>query len=240
MLGAIIQARMGSVRLPGKVMKKVNGKNPMLYHLIQQINECKYIDNFVVATTTKKEDDIIENFLHEQNVLCFRGDEKDVLDRFYECAKKYSIDPIIRITADDPLIDPEIIDKVIIEYKNNTVDYVTNCKPRTFPYGTEVEIFSFRALETAWKNTIKDDEREHVTPFISKNPNKFKILNVSNSSNQTNFRWTVDNLEDFKLVEQIFLKIKKHPILIIDILNLFKNNPKLLEINKKYTEITKQ
>lgn len=231
MIGAIIQARMGSTRLPGKVMKKINGKNPMLFYLIQQIKQSKLIESFVVATTDLKEDDIIAKYLKNNQILCFRGNEKDVLDRYYNCAKKFSFDPIIRITADNPLIDPHIIDNLIQIYQNNEIDYLTNCLPRTFPYGTEVEVFSFHSLETAWKYAKRNEEREHVTPFLYNNPNKFKILNVFNQSDQSNFRWTVDYLEDFDFVEKIISEIRKQPIFVNDILLLLQTKPELLKLN---------
>jgi len=233
MNGVIIQARMGSTRLPGKVLKKINGKYPMLYYLIRQIKECKLLEKFVIATTTLKEDDSIVQFLNQQNVEHFRGNEKDVLERYYNCAKKFSFDPIIRITADNPLIDPKIVDLAIKTFQSNSVDYVTNCIPRTFPYGTEVEVFSFNALETTWKNARKSSEREHVTPYIYNNPEKFKILNFSSSINLSNFRWTVDRQNDFQLIENIILEVNKKPILMEDILKLFKEKPELCSINKK-------
>lgn len=223
---------MGSSRLLGKVLKKINGKYPMLYYLIRQIRECKLLEKFVIATTTLKEDDLIVQFLSQQNVEYFRGSEKDVLDRYYNCAKKFSFDPIIRITADNPLIDPKIVDLAIKTFQSNSVDYVTNFIPRTFPYGTEVEVFSFNALKTMWVNARKPSEREHVTPFIYNNPKKFKILNFSNLINLSNLRWTVDGQNDFQLIENIISEIDKKIILMEDVLKLFKEKPELFLINK--------
>lgn len=232
MLGAIIQARMGSSRLPGKVLKKVDGKHPMLYYLLDQIQYCKFHDNIVVATSCLKEDDPIEHYLNTQTVTCFRGSSDDVLDRYYNCAKKFNFDPIVRLTADNPLIDPQIIDLVIKNYETNSVDYVSNARPRTYPYGTEVEIFSFNTLEIMWNKAKKPSEREHVTPYIHNNPDKFKIRNVEYSKNISHFRWTVDKENDLQLIMKIISKIKKSPILMEDILNLYSNEKELFNINK--------
>ena len=177
--GIIVQARMGSSRLPGKSMKLLD-KNPTIYHVITQLRNCKQVKNIIVATTDSKEDDIIEEFVKKMDISCYRGNSLDVLDRFYKCAKKYSLSHIIRITADNPLIDPNLVDNAITEYEKNDFDYVTNCLKRTFPHGTEVEIFSFKSLEKSWLNAKKQYEREHVTPYIYNNPKSFKILNIEN------------------------------------------------------------
>ena len=148
MNGCIIQARTGSSRLPGKVMMKIKDDNPMLYYVIQQTKQSKLIDSLIVATTQLEEDDIIFDYVNSLGVKCFRGSSNDVLDRFYQCTKKFSFSTITRITADCPLIDPKIIDTVILAFNSDTFDYVTNTQPRTFPYGTEVEVYSSSAIET--------------------------------------------------------------------------------------------
>ena len=145
---------MGSSRLPGKVLKNINGIS-LLECLLKQISFCKSIDNVIVATTTEKIDDIIFKKCNELNITVFRGSELNVLDRYYQCAKAYSIKNIVRITADNPLIDPQIIDQVVDVYKKGQFDYVSNCETRTFPSGTEVEVFSFISLERA-KNEAVD------------------------------------------------------------------------------------
>ena len=132
-----MQARMGSSRLPGKVMMKPDGKHPIVYHVIKQLQNCKFIDKIVIATTNLPEDDVLTNFLKSMNVLVFRGSPNDVLDRYYQCAKKFSFSNIVRITSDNPLIDPTIVDLVISKFMEGSFDYVTNSFPRTFPQGTE-------------------------------------------------------------------------------------------------------
>ena len=232
MIGCIVQARIGSTRLPGKVMLNIDEKNPVLYYVLEQLSSCKLIDKIIVATTTLDEDDVIKNFVNSMNVNIFRGSSDDVLDRYYQCAKKFSIDTIVRITADNPLIDPTIVDDLIKKFTLNSYDYLTNAHIRTFPYGTEVEIFSFKALEKAWKNAKKPSEREHVTPYFYNNSQSFRNYNQENSKNLSNLRWTIDRENDFLLVKSIVSKIKKRPILMNDILDLFSKEPKLFEINK--------
>ncbi len=232
MIGCIVQARIGSTRLTGKVMLNLDEKNPVLYYVLEQLRSCKLIDKIIVATTTLDEDDVIENFADTMDVDVFRGSSSDVLDRFFQCAKKFSIDVIIRITADNPLIDPTIVDDLIKKFTSNSYDSLTNAYVRTFPYGTEVEIFSFKSLEKAWKNATKSSEREHVTPYFYNNPKSFKIHFEENSKNISNLRWTIDRENDFLLVKLIASKIKKRPILMTDILDLFSKEPKLFQINE--------
>lgn len=230
--GCIIQARMGSTRLPGKVLMKLDKQNTVLDYVIQQLKHCKNIEKIIIATTSLKEDDVIETFAKNNDILYFRGDSLDVLDRYYQCAKLHNLTIVIRITADNPLIDPNIVEKVLTEFKSHSYDYVSNAVVRSFPYGTETEIFSFDALEKAWNNAKNDNEREHVTLYLYNNPKKFKIYNVKNQNDLSSFRWTVDQIEDFILVQNIISKIYKRPILMGDILSLLTKEPDLLTINK--------
>lgn len=232
MIGCIIQARIGSTRLPGKVMLNLDKKHPILYYVLEQLHSCKLVDKIIVATTNLDEDDVIENYVNILNENVFRGSSNDVLDRYYQCAKKFSVDTIVRITADNPLIDPTIVDDLIKKFTTNSYDCLTNAYVRTFPYGTEVEIFSFKSLEKAWTNATEPSEREHVTPYFYNNPQSFKIHFEKNSKNISNLRWTVDRENDFLLVKSIVSKIKKRPILMTDIIDLFSKDPKLFEINK--------
>ena len=156
MIGCIIQARMSSTRLKGKVLLKINPKDTVLSFLIKQITNCKSLKTIVVATTELEEDDVIVNFLKSYDVEIFRGNSENVLDRFYHCAKKFKFSTIVRLTADNPLIDPQIVNDSIQKYSNSDCDYLTNSIDRTFPNGTEVEIFSFNALEIAWKFAKKN------------------------------------------------------------------------------------
>lgn len=233
MIGCIIQARMGSSRLPGKVMKPLDADNPLLYSVLFQLKNCEFIEEIVVATTDLEEDDVIEQYLKKNNIKCFRGSSDDVLDRYYQCAKKFSFSTIIRIPADKPFIDPEFVDTIIKKFNMKDLDYITTFLPPTFPIGSEVEVFSFECLEKTWKNAKLPSEREHVTSYIYNNKDKFKILNIENDKDESNFRWAVDREEDYKLALNIMSEIKNRPILTRDIINLFKRNPDLTKINNK-------
>ena len=231
MIGCIIQARMGSSRLPGKVLMKSGNGMPLLYHVINQLRHCSKVKNLVIATTTNQEDDEIEKFADNNSVNVFRGSEKDVLDRYFQCAKKYSFSTIVRITSDCPLIDPQIVDKVIERFFSGNYDYATNTLIRTFPMGTDVEVFSFSALERTWKNAQLPSEREHVTPHL-RNKGNFKTINVENDTNISNLRLTVDRIEDFELINEILNNLSINPIHLENILELFSRKPELIEINK--------
>ena len=232
-IGCIIQARMGSTRLPGKVLMDVTKEKPVLYYVINQLKHCKSIEEIIVATTTLQEDDKIVQFCMDNKVSCFRGDSKNVLERHYRCAEKFSLSKIIRMPSDKPLLDPEVVDQIVEVFNSNSYDYVTNFLPSTFPGGTEVEVLSFDSLKKSWGNAALPSEKEHVTNYIYNNRNDFRIFNVVNSEDLSNFRWAVDRIEDLRLVREIVSKIHKNPILIKDILELFKNEPNLVEINKQ-------
>tara|TARA_B110000438_G_C15727281_1_gene612614 strand:+ start:193 stop:888 length:696 start_codon:yes stop_codon:yes gene_type:complete len=215
-------------------MTKLTDSETVLSHLINQLQYSEKIDKIIIATTTKHEDDVILSFAKENKINIFRGDSSDVLDRYYKCAKEFSCSSIVRITSDNPLIDPKIIDKVAHEFEKKSVDYISNCNPRTYPYGTEVEIFLFSALEKAWKNAKKPSEREHVTPYFHNNKDEFKISNIEFTENLSHLRWTVDKENDLKFVKKIISEIKNRPILMQDIIKLITKKPEILDINKNH------
>ena len=233
MIGCIIQARMGSTRLPGKAMLDVENDKTVLYFVIKQLQSCKLIDKIIVATTTLEDDKQIANFSKQLGIDSFRGSSDNVLDRYYQCAKEYSVSTIVRIPSDKPLIDPEIVDNVVSMFMNSSYDYITNFLPNpTFPSGTEVEVFSINALKKAWEKAKIPSEKEHVTPYFINHEDKFKIFHTENSENLSHLRWAVDRIDDLKLVRKIASKIKKRPILMKDILELFTREPELVKINK--------
>ena len=232
-IGCIIQARMGSTRLPGKVLMDVTKGKPVLYYVINQLKHCKSIEKIIVATTTLQEDDKIAQFCIDNKISYFRGDSKNVLERHYICAEKFSLSKIIRMPSDKPLLDPEVVDEIVEISNSNSFDYVTNFLPSTFPGGTEVEVLSFSSLKKSWEKAMLPSEKEHVTSYIYNHRDDFRIFNVVNSEDLSNFRWAVDRIEDLRLVREIVSKIHKNPILIKDILELFKNEPNLVEINKQ-------
>jgi len=221
---------MGSERLPGKVLLDLTNGKKTIDFLFEQLKSSK-LKKKIVAIPENNEDDILFEHLKNSKIPCFRGSSLDVLDRFYRCAKEFSFKHIMRITGDNPLIDPDVIDKAINEYKNSNCDYLTNSIRRTFPNGTEVEIFSANSLEVAWKFARKKSEREHVTPYFFNNPKKFKIHHFVQEKNQSKFRYTIDRKEDYALVLDIVSRIKKRPIHTVDIIKLFTEEPKLTEIN---------
>ncbi len=231
MIAAIIQARLNSSRLKGKTLLKIQDKN-LLQHLFSQLSYSTQIDRKIIATTIDKMDNEIEEFAKSENITCFRGDSLDVLDRYYQCAKFFNLETIVRISGDAPLIDPSIVDKTIQLFKKSDFEYVNNFNKNRFPVGTEVEVFSFSTLEKVWLNATKHSEREHVTSYIYNNPEKFSIGYLENTTNNSNLHWSVDRIEDLEFVGQIFKNIKKRPILLDDILKLLKEKPFLLDINK--------
>ena len=227
---------MGSSRLPGKTLMKLNENWSTLDFVINQLSFSTLIDKIIIATTDLKHDDVIEQFAKNLGIECFRGDSDDVLDRYYRCAKKFKVDAILRITSDCPLIDPEIIDQVITKYQSDDYDYVTNTLIRTYPIGTDVEIFSFQTLEKAWNSAVLPSEREHVTPFIRNNKLNFKIGNLEHEKDLGHLRWTLDREEDLELIKKIITKVNKNPILMQDILNLFSIEPQLIKINENISQ----
>jgi len=235
-MAVIIQARMGSTRLPNKVLTDIEG-HPMLWHLIQRLKFSKYTFEIIIATTNSDKDKLILKFSEDVKVKSYAGSEEDVLDRYYKAALKYKVNIIIRITSDCPLIDSEICDKVIKYYLENNFDYVSNTNPPTFPDGLDVEILNFKVLKKAWKEAKLKSEREHVTSYIWKNSHLFKFGNVTNNQNLSQMRWTVDEKEDLEFVREIYKNLysKKPNFLMIDILNILKEKPELLKINNQYT-----
>ena len=232
MIGCIIQARMGSSRLPNKVLMKINENQTVLEHVIKQLSFSKSINKIIVATTKLKQDDIIENLVKKLGIDVFRGNSLDVLDRYYQCAKQFNLENIVRITSDCPLIDPEIVDEVIRKYETDEFDYVSNTLIRTFPIGMDVEIFSFGVLQTTWNNATLPSEREHVTPFMRNKKMGFSIGNVENHKDHSKIRITLDRKEDYELIKKIINKFERKPILIQDIIKLFQNQPELMKINE--------
>ena len=182
---AIVQARMDSTRLPGKVLKEVNGK-PLIEILFQRLSRSKEIDEIILATSKNLENDRLAETVEKLGFDVFRGSENDVLDRYYQAAKPYSPKAVVRITGDCPIIDPQLVDKVISLYKESNVDYASNTDPPTYPDGLDTEVFSFAVLEAAHRQAEEPFEREHVTPFILAN-GQFKRINyVDLDSNALN------------------------------------------------------
>lgn len=230
----IIQARMGSSRLPNKIMIPLAGK-PIIQHVIERCRKSK-ADEIIVATSTNKENDIIEDFCEKINCLCFRGSEDDVLDRYFKVALENRADTIIRVTSDCPLIDSKIIDKLIDEFNSNNYDYLSNVLTRTFPRGLDVEIFSFNTLKKTHELAKRKEDREHVTSFIYANPNIFKIKGIEAQGflRRPNLRLTIDTNEDLKVLSSIFTNFSdKSDVQISDIINYLDKNPEIRDLNRQ-------
>lgn len=203
----VTQARMGSTRLPGKVLLEVN-KTPLLKIHLDRLNKSKNVDKIIVATTDNSVDDIIEKLSTEWGYEVFRGSENDVLDRFYNAVKNLNPEWVVRVTSDCPLIDPLLVDKVIEVTQANSMDYGSNVIDETFPDGQDVEVCKFTALEMAWREAKRDSEREHVTPYIRNNSdlnggNIYKAISIKNDIDFSKIRITVDEERDFVLINKI-------------------------------------
>jgi spore coat polysaccharide biosynthesis protein SpsF len=227
---AIIQARMGSTRLPGKTMMEVCG-HPLLWHMLERLRHSKLIDKIVIATTLNSNDDLIENKAKEWGYEVYRGSENDLLDRYYQAAKLYGADPVIRLTSDCPLIDPKIVDNVISEFKKGGYDLVKT--DDTYPNGLDTYIYSFKALEKAWKEAKLPSEREHVGPYVINHPELFKVKSLSYPQNLSHMRWTIDEDKDYELIKFIFEHLfKKNEMFYTnDILALYRDHPEIANIN---------
>lgn len=229
---AIIQARMGSTRLPGKMLLNIAGK-PTIQHVWERIRLSKTIDEIVLATGKDQDNDPLANWAEYNKVNFYRGSENDVLDRYYNAAKEAAADAIVRITGDCPLLDFQIVDKVVEEFKRVNYDYVCNTQPPTYPDGLDTEVFSFQALEKAWREAKLKSEREHVTSYIWKHPEIFKLGNILNDEDLSNYRLTLDTKEDLDLIGLIIGECQKQKKFcgLNEIIRIIKDHPEWLSIN---------
>ncbi len=249
---AIIQGRMASSRLPGKVLLDIAGK-PALEHVIERTGRAKSIDEIVIATTDSALDDPIVALCQQQNYLYYRGSEHDVLDRYYQAARSHQADIIVRITADCPVIDPQVVDKTVYAFLREDRaqdqlhanasegsayrwDFAANRLPppwgRTYPIGLDTEVVHFPALEIAWHETTQPHQREHVMPFFYEQPDRFRILLVDNEKDYGHLRWTLDTPEDLELLRRIFAYFGgRNDFSWLEILDLFEREPQLAQIN---------
>jgi len=239
-IGAIIQARTSSTRLPTKVLQKLpyGGDITVLHQTVRRLKKSKKIIEIIIATTKDKEDREIVKIAQKENVGYFRGSKEDVLSRYYFAARKHGLDIIVRITSDCPCIDPKIIDLVIEKHLKTKADYTSNSLERTFPHGLDIEVLNFKALEKAYTNATQDFEREHVSPYIYKTrPNLFRITLVKAPKRLSapDIRITLDTEEDYTLLCAVFdyLYPRNKFFSTEDIIELFKKKPWLKLINKK-------
>lgn len=231
----IVQARMGSTRLPGKVLKPLAGA-PMLQRQLERLQRCRHVDKIVVATTESPKDDAIVQLAEQMDGIgIFRGPEDDVLARFLGAARAHDADVVVRVTADCPLIDPEVIDAAIELYaaRQPKVSYVSNGFIRTYPRGLDVEVFPFCALKEAEAETASASDREHVTPFIWRQPDRYPRADLVDSDDNSALRWTVDTPEDLRLVTEVYERLypTDPEFGYRDVLNLMAAEPQLAQIN---------
>lgn len=232
---AIVQARMGSSRLPGKVLMGLAGQT-VLERVVRRVQRFKYVDDVIVATSVSPADDEIVATCGQIKLPVFRGSEFDVLDRFMKAARTYHADICVRITADCPLIDPEVSDEIIRRFgqANRPIDYASNKIPQSFPRGLDTEVFTLAALERAWQNASRPYERAHVTVYIYEHPDQFKLLSITSDVDRADWRWTVDTNEDLEFVREVYLRLGADgDFTWRDVVSLLEREPNLCNINRR-------
>ncbi len=228
----IIQARQDSTRFKNKILKKINGLEVILI-LVSRLKKCKTIKDIIVAIPNNSRNEDLFNLLKRNNIKIFKGSEKNVLKRYYDCSVKNKIDHILRITSDCPLIDPKIIDKMYRIYNNNKIDYLSNIISRTFPDGLDAEFFSFKTLKKTFENVVNNDDREHVTSYIRRT-NLFKKKNYFDKSDNSHIRFTLDYKDDLKIIQKFLISNKKKDYGIKELLNFYKINKKYFTKNNEF------
>jgi spore coat polysaccharide biosynthesis protein SpsF len=234
---AIIQARMSSTRLPGKVLKVVEGRT-ILERMVERVKRARSVDETLVATTVDDSDEPIVELCQKTGIAWYRGSLQDVLDRYYQAALLHHGDIVVRLTGDCPLMDPDLIDDVVNAMKMEKADFACNRLPppmsRTFPIGLDVEACTFAALERAWKEATEKHEREHVLPYLYDVPGRFKVVQLNHTEDLGKMRWTLDTPEDLELLKQIYARFNgRNDFSWLDVLALFTKEPQLAEINSQ-------
>lgn len=229
---AIVQARMGSTRLPGKVLHDIGGRT-MLARVVRRTQRAASLDQLIVATSGRAADEAIVAECRELDVPVFRGDEDDVLDRYYQASKAFGAETVVRITSDCPLSDPGVIDQVVNAFLNAEADYASNTLQRTYPRGLDVEVMAVSALKCAWQEASEPFQRVHVTPYLYQNPDRFRLLSIANERDSSEHRWTVDTREDLAFVREIYGRFgNEDDFSWADVLDLLIREPALVELNR--------
>jgi spore coat polysaccharide biosynthesis protein SpsF len=223
---------MGSTRLPGKVLRDICGKS-MLARVVSRTQQATRLHEVVVATTRDTADDVIVAECRKLGVPFFRGDEQDVLDRYYQAAQAFQADAVVRITSDCPLIDAEVVDKVVLAFLNVRPDYASNTVMRTYPRGLDTEVMALRALECAWQQALEPYQRTHVTPYLYQHPDEFKLVSVTNDQDLSAHRWTVDTVEDLEFMRDVYERLDGDGAFPwTRVLTLLAQEPHLMELNR--------
>ena len=229
---AVIQARMGSTRLPGKVLKDIGGET-MLERVVRRTQRASLLDQIVVATTVEPSDDVIVAECERLGVPIFRGDEQDVLDRYYQAAGAYEAEVVVRITSDCPLIDPKITNRVVRAFLDETPDCASNTLVRTYPRGLDTAVVTTAALARAWREATEPYQRAHVMPYIYQNPDLFRLLSVSGEVDYSHYRWTVDTQEDLDFVRAVYARLGNDDTFgWCDVLEILAQEPELTDLNR--------
>ena len=234
---AVVQARMGSTRLPGKVLQDLAGQS-MLARVVRRVERSRNVDQVVVATSTSPADEAIVAECARLGVASFCGNEHDVLDRYYRAAVHYRAQTIVRITSDCPLIEPQIVDEVVAAFLAAEPDYASNTLDRTYPRGLDTEAVSMAALARAWAEAAEPYQRIHVTPYFYQNPELFTLLSVRQARDDSQQRWTVDTPEDLAFVRQIYERLGGGEFHWQDVLDLLECEPGLLALNRDVQQKT--
>ena len=230
-IGIVVQARTGSKRLPSKILLKIDNKR-ILEHLIKRLKKIKIKNKIIIATTKNKSDKIINKIAQNYNCYSFNGPSLNVLKRYYQAAKNFKLDVIVRVCSDSPFMDPGIVEKAIRIFKTKKYDYVSNIIKPTYPAGMSVEVFSFDTLKKVQNSKTNDLEKEHVTPYIYRNYKKFKIKNFSIKKNCTNFKFSIDYLEDYKAAKALYKKIlNKEKYSYLTLIKIINSNQEIKNIN---------
>ncbi len=231
-VAAIVQARMGSTRLPGKVLRQLAGQ-PLLAHLARRLRGCRELDRIVIATTVGPADDVIEELARPLGLGCFRGSEDDVLSRYVGAAAEADADVVVRITSDCPLIDPVVVDRVVARLLEGGCDYASNTIRRTYPRGLDTEALTRRALERLQQLAEPGPAREHVTWLVHRRPDEFRLASVEDPTDASDLRWTVDTEDDWRLIDRLYreLDLGARVVPYPDMLAHVRANPELARIN---------
>jgi len=222
---------MGSGRLPGKVLMDLGGES-VLARVVQRVRRAVLVQEVIVATSVSEKDDAVVAECRRMQVPCFRGSEHDVLDRYYKCAQSHAAGSVVRITADCPLIDPDLVDATIRTFLDEPCDYASNALVPTYPKGLDVEIFTMTALARAWRAASQSYEREHVTPYLYEHPELFRLVSVTADADHSQYRWTLDTAEDLGLLRKIYASLgNRDDFGWREVLQLMRREPELAEIN---------
>jgi spore coat polysaccharide biosynthesis protein SpsF len=233
---AIVQARMGSTRLPGKAMIELGGRT-VLQRVTERLRHSSRLQDILVATTSNAADDVIVRECQRLGVSSFRGSEHDVLDRYYRAASEHRADSVVRITSDCPLIDPVLVDQAIRVFLEADADYLNNASPRTYPRGLDVEVMKMSALEKAWRVARQPHEREHVTPYLYEHPELFQLAALTGATDYSRYRWTLDTPNDLQMLTALYSKLgDRDDFSWEEIISIMEREPQLAKINAEVVQ----